>query len=655
MSVHTNMRPLDGLDNRYRMLVDAITDYAIYLLDTEGRVSSWNAGANRFKGYTEAEILGEHFSRFYTPEDRHAGLPQKALATAAREGRFEAEGWRVRKDGERFWAHVIIDAIRDPNGELVGYAKITRDLTDRKATEEMLKRSEAQFRLLVQGVTDYAIYMLDVSGNVSSWNSGARRIKGYEPDEIIGEHFSKFYTQEDKSNGLPARALSIAASEGRFENEGWRVRKDGTRFWASVIIDAIRAEDGTLIGFAKITRDVTEKRNAQQALEQAQKELFQIQKMEAVGQLTGGIAHDFNNLLMAVLGSLEIAKKRAKAGQNNEELIDNAIQGAKRGAALTQRLLAFSRKQDLKLEAVDVPNLVKDMAALLQRTIGPEIEIATTFPLLLAPALSDPNQLETALLNLVVNARDAMPNGGVIKIEARRRHVGAGQIKELAPGEYICLSVSDEGGGMDADTLEKAATPFFTTKGIGKGTGLGLPMVHGLMAQTGGALSLKSRKGEGTTAELWLPIAKRVDEPEPVLVEIPPEAKPIAFNRTLTVLAADDDNLVLMNTALMLEDLGHKVVEAQSGEEALKFLEAGPVPDVIITDQAMPHMTGAEFAKIASMRHPEIPIILATGYAELPDEICKGIIRLSKPFSQAQLSQALATALDTTDNSEHPR
>lgn len=306
------------LDGRYRTLVDAIVDYAIYMLDPDGRVISWNTGASRFKGYTEREILGEHFSRFYTDEDRASGLPKRALATAAREGRFEAEGWRVRKDGERFWAHVIIDAIRDKDGELVGYAKITRDLTERRAAEQVLRRSEEQFRLLVQGVTDYAIYMLTPNGEVSSWNPGARRIKGYEPQEIIGQHFSRFYTDEDRVAGLPVKALAIASTEGRFENEGWRIRKDGSRFWASVIIDAIRDDSGELLGFAKVTRDVTEKREAEEALQLAQRELFQAQKMEAVGQLTGGIAHDFNNLLMAVLGSLEIAKKRAAAGEPSQ-------------------------------------------------------------------------------------------------------------------------------------------------------------------------------------------------------------------------------------------------------------------------------------------------------------------------------------------------
>jgi PAS domain S-box-containing protein len=253
-------------DGRYRLLVDAVTDYAIYMLNVDGIVSSWNPGARRFKGYEEAEIVGQHFSRFYTPEDRATGLPERALAAAREEGKFEGEGWRVRKDGGRFWASVIIDPIRNREGNLVGYAKITRDLTERRAAESALRSSHEQFKLLVQGVTDYSIYLLSTEGLVASWNAGAQRIKGYAPEEIIGQHFSRFYTDEDRKKGDPERALATATQEGRCEKEGWRVRKNGERFWAHVVIDAIHDDDGKLIGFAKITRDITERREAQAAL-----------------------------------------------------------------------------------------------------------------------------------------------------------------------------------------------------------------------------------------------------------------------------------------------------------------------------------------------------------------------------------------------------
>jgi PAS domain S-box-containing protein len=297
----------------FRLLVEAVTDYAIYMLDPVGTVTSWNAGAQRFKGYEASEILGENFARFYEPADRADGLPARALATAAREGKFEAEGWRVRKDGSRFWAHVVIDPIRDQSGGLLGFAKITRDLTERRQAEEELRRSEERLRRLVEGVTDYAIYMLDPTGVVSNWNTGAQRIKGYRADEIVGQHFSRFYGEEDRARGEPARGLGIAERQGRFETEAWRVRKDGSRFWANVVIDAIRDPSGRLLGFAKITRDITERRDAQLALDRTRDALLQSQKIEAIGKLTGGVAHDFNNLLTVVLGSLDMLRRHLPA------------------------------------------------------------------------------------------------------------------------------------------------------------------------------------------------------------------------------------------------------------------------------------------------------------------------------------------------------
>ena len=399
------------VDQRYRLLIEAVTDFAIYMLDPDGIVVSWNPGAQRFKGYLPQEIIGQHFSRFYTDEDRRTDLPSRALATAKREGKFESEGWRVRKDGTQFWASVVIDPIRSPSGEILGYAKITRDLTERKRAEQMLKRSEEQFRLLVQGVTDYAIYMIDIEGRVTNWNLGAQRIKGYAPGEIIGHHFSKFYTDEDRAAGEPDRALETAKREGKYEKEGWRVRKDGSRFWAHVVLDALRDETGTLIGYAKITKDNTERKQAQDKLDKTREALSQSQKMEAIGHLTGGIAHDFNNLLMAVLSSLELIRKRLPDDAKLTMLLENAMQGAQRGAGLTKRMLAFARRQELKTESIRIPELVHGMSDMLQRSLGQSISIETRFPLGLMPVVADGNQLEMALLNLAVNARDAMPQG----------------------------------------------------------------------------------------------------------------------------------------------------------------------------------------------------------------------------------------------------
>ncbi|RYE04342.1 MAG: PAS domain-containing sensor histidine kinase, partial [Sphingomonadales bacterium] len=420
--------------SKFELLVQSVTDYAIYMLDPEGRVTSWNAGARRFKGYAPEEIIGQHFSRFYTPEERALEIPRIALETAEREGRFEAEGWRVRKDGSRFWANVVIDPIRAPGGDLVGYAKVTRDLTERRAAEQELRASEERFRLLVQSVTDYAIYMLDPTGHVSSWNAGAERFKGYAADEIMGAHFSRFYTEEDRATGLPARALATAEREGRFEAEGWRLRKDGSRFWASVIIDSIRSDAGELLGFAKITRDLTEKRAIEEQLRQSQ-------KMEAIGQLTGGLAHDFNNLLTGISGSLEMMQVRMAQGRTAEfDRYSMAAQGAvKRAAALTHRLLAFSRRQTLDPRPTDVNRLLSGLEDLVGRTVGPAVEVEVVGASGLWPTLVDPNQLENAVLNLCINARDAMPDGGKLTVEAANRWLDerAARQHDLPVGQYV--------------------------------------------------------------------------------------------------------------------------------------------------------------------------------------------------------------------------
>jgi len=628
---------------RFRLLVEAVTDYAIYMLDMNGIVTSWNAGAERIKGYKASEILGRSFANFYEEADRKAGSPQRVLAIAAREGKFQAEGWRVRKDGSRFWAFVIIDAIYD-NGELIGFAKVTRDLTERREAEQELRRSEELFRRLVEGVTDYAIYMLGPDGIVSNWNAGAQRIKGYGPDEIVGQHFSIFYTEEDRSRGEPARSLAIAEREGRFEAEAWRLRKDGNRFWANVVIDAIRDPSGRLVGFAKITRDITERREAQLALERTREALAHSQKIEAIGKLTGGVAHDFNNLLTVVLGSLDLLRRYLPNDDARvTRLLDNALQGAQRGASLTQRMLAFARRQELDLRPVDLVELTRGMRDLLQRSLGPQIAIETRFPLNLANVMADPHQLETALLNLAINARDAMPAGGILTIaahnEARVEDV------RLRPGSYVRLSLRDTGEGMDADTLARATEPFFTTKGTGKGTGLGLSMVHGMVEQLGGTLILDSKPGEGTTAELWLPAVEQSIATEASKSEV---RATIEQGRTLTILAVDDDALVLANTRAMLEDLGHTVVVAYSGEQALERLERSHAIDLVITDHAMPRMTGSDLAKKIMARRPGIPIILATGYAELPPAAESGVPRLSKPFRQDALAEAVADALRTS-------
>ncbi len=547
----------------------------------------------------------------------------------------------------------VYQPIREASGVVTGIFVQGSDVTDRakaeaarRESEAQLReiaannQSEAQLRLLVRHVTDYALYMLDPNGVVSSWNLGAERIKGYSPEEIVGQHFSKFYTEEDRASGAPERGLGVARREGRFETEGWRVRKDGSRFRAHVVIDAIPDEYGNIVGFAKITRDITERLEVQQALEQTREALFQSQKLEAIGQLTGGIAHDFNNLLMAVLGSLEMAQKRLPDDPQINRLIGNAIQGARRGATLTQRMLAFARRQELKREPIDLTGLVLGLEDLLNQSLGPLFSLSIEMAPRLPAVESDPAQLRSALVNVIINARDAMPHGGTITLTAASKRVDPGAA-DLAPGDYVRLTVIDQGEGMSAETLARAAEPFFTTKGIGKGTGLGLAMIHGLMKQSGGTLRLRSRVGVGTEVELWLPVAAR----DLANTKINSTTEAGAPSRSLKILAVDDDELVLLNTVAMLEDLGHTVIQANSGEEALRVLAEAEAVDLLITDHAMPKMTGVQLAARVASESPDLPILLATGYAEAPSGEGGGLARLEKPFGQKQLSDAIECVL----------
>ncbi|MFL5285781.1 MAG: PAS domain S-box protein [Rhodopila sp.] len=397
-------------DDLQALLIESVADYAIFMLDCNGYIVSWNTGAARIKGHTAHQIIGRHFSCFYPEPDRQAGVPDAALRTAEQTGRFTAEGWRLRKDGSRFWAMVVIAPIRQ-DGKLVGFAKITRDITEQHMAALAARESDQRFRLLVQGVSDYAIFMLDLEGRVTNWNAGAQRIKGYSEAEIVGRHFSAFYIEEDRANGAPARTLEVARRDGRYEAEAWRVRKDGTRFWAGVVVDAIRDEAAELIGFAKITRDLTERREAQLQLERSRQQFFEAQKMEAVGQLTGGMAHDFNNLLTGILGCLELG--RTRLSQRRTEDADRHLAAAQsagmRAAALTSRLLAFARRQTLDPRPTDANTLVAGILDLIQRTVGAGIHVETVAAAGLWQALCDPNQLENALLNLCITHATRCP------------------------------------------------------------------------------------------------------------------------------------------------------------------------------------------------------------------------------------------------------
>ncbi len=613
--------------------------------DVRTGLVTWSPQLYEIYGIAPADFgrtIEDFLSRVHQ-DDREAVSETVAHAFRAGTG-FRLEERIVRPNGEIRYLESCGEVVRDGNGSVVELLGICQDVTTQRQNDIALRESEQQIRRLVNGIHDYAIFMLDPEGHVVSWNAGAERIKQYSREEILGKHVSQFYTPEDRARGLPDNALAKAAREGRFEGEGRRVRQDGTLFWANVVIDAIHDPSGKLIGFGKITRDITEKREAALALEQARDQLAQAQKMETIGQLTGGVAHDFNNLLAAIISSLRLLEKRLRGEPQLTRLLDNALNAAERGASLTQRLLTFARRQDLKPEIVDVPKLASGMTDLLRRSIGPSVAIETHYAANgQIMARVDPTQLELAIFNLALNARDAMPNGGTLTIDVSDAPVSESrQDLDLKPGRYVQITVRDTGTGMDQGTLKRAIEPFFTTKGIGKGTGLGLSMVQGLAAQSGGAMDIESAVGKGTSVSIWLPAS-----PPSAQSRLPKPAITTEAVQACHVLVVDDDPLVAMGTVAMLEDLGHSAIEVSSGRQALNVLDTDSDIDVVITDQAMPGMTGTELVKKIREQRPSLPIILATGWAELPENSVPEFLRLSKPYRQEDLAAALGRVLAT--------
>jgi PAS domain S-box-containing protein len=612
----------------FRLLVEGVIDYAIYMLDPDGIIVNWNAGARRIKGYQAREVVGKHFGMFYLPEDREAGLPQRSIQTAREKGTFAAEGWRIRKDGTKFLASVVIDPIYEKR-KLIGFAKITRDITERSTATSALHESESNFRLLVSGVTDYALYMLDPNGIVSNWNAGGQRIKGYTPEEIIGQHFSRFYSDADRQAGRPARALKIAAENGRYEEDGWRVRKDGTFFWASVVIDAIRNEAGKLLGFAKITRDISERREAQIRLEKIQRQLAESQKLDALGQLTGGVAHDFNNLLMVITGSLHTFKRLAGDDDRGIRAVQAIEAATQRGAALTRQLLTFARRQSVNPQPVELRQRIHAIRDVIDMGLGRSVQLFVDVDENIWSVTVDPSEFETALVNLVLNARDAMPEGGSVTVRASNLVIDDGERK----GDHVAIKVQDTGVGIPPDVVPKIFDPFFTTKGIGKGTGLGLSQVHGFAHQAGGTVVVESKLGEGTTFTICLP---RGDSP----------AATISDSRTSstgsgTVLLVEDNPDVAVASTGLLEQLGYSVRWVADAQSALREIERDGI-DLVFSDIVMPgKIDGLGLARAIRQLHPALPVLLATGYSEAVQKIGTDFPILRKPFHLHELSRAL--------------
>jgi PAS domain S-box-containing protein len=492
---------------------------------------------------------------------------------------------------------------------------------------------EARFRLLVSAVTDYAIYMLDPEGRIATWNPGAERFKGYTANEIIGQHYSRFFTPEDVAADLPGRALRAAVREGRYEAEGWRLRKDGTRFWVSAVIDPILDEDGQLIGYAKVTRDITDKKFAEEELATTREALAQSQKLQALGELTGGVAHDFNNLMTVIAGASDFLLKHPDLPVEKRLRYLQAISDtAERATSLTNHLLAFGRRQALKPVVLDLNVRLDAFVEMTSRMLGSPIKVQLDLQANSALVEVDPTQLETALLNAVLNARDAMPDGGELIL-------GTSDC-DIDDRPAVCITIRDTGTGIPEAVLQRAFEPFFTTKEIGKGTGLGLSQIHGFAAQTGGRAEIDSVLGEGTTVRLLLPSTNKS------MAEPASEDKVGKLPQGLKILLVEDNDQVRDFAAELLEDLRCEVTTAADGAEAIELLRSQDF-DLVFSDVVMPGVGGLELAQQIEAERPDMPVLLATGYSdELLSGDAKNFTVVTKPYDATALAQAISSVLE---------
>ena len=648
-------RAVVGADQQLSALVRSVVDYAIFMLDPAGMVLTWNRGAERIKGYRADEIVGKHFSRFYTEADLAAGLPQRALRQAETTGRFEAEGWRVRKDGTRFFASVVIDAIRDDAGALIGFAKITRDITERMKAQEALVESERMVRDIIDMALD-GFVQIDGEGRIREWNAQAQAILGWPRSEVLGRKFTDVIAPPDQRSEhrvLLERFLGAVQSGGwgrRLEMDAQR--HDGARIRIEVAATTLKRREGMLVnGFI---RDLTEKAAMEAQLRQAQ-------KLEALGQLTGGVAHDFNNLLTVVVGNIEILLRRlhtlAAAEGDLDAPANAALRAANRAALLTRQLLAFSRQQTLQPRTIDIGTLVRNTVTLLRRTLGEAVAVELLVGVAQLTALVDANQLENALLNLALNARDAMPEGGRLTIDvaklvlARTLHCWP---EDVPAGEYVALAVTDTGVGMTESVLTRAFEPFFTTKEIGKGSGLGLSQVYGFMQQSGGHIAIASTPDRGTTVTLYLPCARagaaEKEAPDRAEPASAPHHEPAAAGHE-KILVVEDDEDVRRFTTGTLRELGYNVVEASRGIEALRLLERHPDIRLLFSDIGLPgRMNGRQLAEEAVRRADGLRVLFTSGYAEAvlveKGRLAPGVELIHKPFTYADLGAKVRAVLD---------
>ena len=652
-------QPLGQTDERFRLLVASVRDYAIFLLDSDGNVQTWNAGAERFKGYRADEIIGRHFSVFYPPEARARNQPEHELAEATRLGSFENEAWRVRKDGSRFWANVIITALRDPEGNSLGFGKITRDVTKRRSHEEALRQSEERFRLLVEGVSDYAIFMLDANGNIATWNAGAKRINGYEADEIIGKHFSTFYPAKAIESGWPAHELEVAAQSGSYAEEGWRLRKGGTQFWASVTITALRDDEHRLVGFAKLTRDLTERKRAE-AIEVASQQRDAILEAERSARMSAQqaarikdeflatLSHELRTPLSSILGWTQILMKKgaASAPSDLQRAIEVIDRNARAQVQLIDDLLDLSRimtgKMRLDLQQIAIPDVVRAAIESAEPAAhAKDIRLKVILDPVPATVTADSSRLQQVVWNLLTNAIKFTPKGGRVQVLLQRVN------------SHIELSVSDTGIGIPPGFLPHVFDRFAqrdssTTRSYG-GLGLGLAITKQLVEMHGGSIRVTSQgEGKGATFFVDLPLSIVQLEDEGA-ARIHPTAStsvddlPLPSLEGIRIVVVDDEPDARDMLKRLLEDQAAHVEVHDSAHSALEALKHTR-PDVIVSDIGMPRVDGYQFMRSLRASEPpgeRIPALALTAFARAEDRkrsLLAGYqAHIAKPFDVGEL------------------
>jgi PAS domain S-box-containing protein len=605
----------------YRLLVDSVTDHGLFMLDPGGQVQTWNPGAARMTGYAADEIVGRHFSVFFRDEQVRGGKCELALSVAERTGRFEEEGWRLRKDGSQLWASDTITAIRGAAGELRGFAQVTRDLTEPRNVEERVRQSELRLRLLIESIEEYAIFMLDARGYVSTWNAGAQRIKQYTSEEIIGRHFSTFYPEEAIRSGHPQHELEIAAAEGRYEEEGWRLRKDGSRFWANVVISAVRDRGQGLVGFAKVTRDMTDRKQAER--DQAAR-IAAEQANRAKDEFLAMLGHELRNPLAPTLTALQLIKLRGDLRSSKEqEIIERQLRHMVR---LVDDLLDVARitrgNVPLRKDAVDM----REVLARAVEQVGPLIEERRhTLAVEVAPGdivvEGDAVRLAQTFANLLTNAAKYTDPGGRIEVKCR------------IEGGQVITEVRDNGAGIEPDLLPRVFDTFVqapqTVARSAGGLGIGLALVRSFVTLHGGSVEARSPgPRKGSTFTVRLPLDQQHHQSDrrdragdrdggPVVVPAPRPGR-----GPLRVLVVDDNPDVLFTTGELLRLVGHEVLTAGSSAEALRAA-GGFRPDVAILDIGLPHMDGYELAAQLRARLGDPPprLIAVTGYGQDTDRV----------------------------------